>query len=225
MQQKRSYLCVPLALAYCTFSLPTMASVLFSDLGAPGDVYNSSSGWNVEGSGTVGGTSFDSASLFTAAGVGALSVTEIDLAVSLDSGPGTFDASIWTDSSGTPGTQLDEWSLSTANLFGSCCDLVSVTGITGLTLTGTDKYFLILEPVSSTDDSDNVWNKNNKGTTGVTLSSSNGGATWTNLGAGSTLAAFDVLSDPPVPEPGTWFLFAAGAGGLMMRARYTRRSR
>jgi hypothetical protein len=201
-----------------------MASVLFSDLG--GGVYDISSGWSIEGSGATG-TSYTTASLFTVVGSGSLAVTEIDLAVTLASGPGTFYASIWTDNSGTPGTEVDSWSpLSTSTVFGSSnSSLVSITNITGLDLTGGTKYFMVLGPLSTSDDSYNVWNEDSAGVDGLVLSSSNGGGSWTSLGTSNPLGAFDILSDPSAPEPATWFMLAAGIAAIAMRARYRPASR
>jgi len=226
VKQMRFNSCRQLALAFCLCSLPGMATVVFSDLGSsPTDVYESSNGWTVAGSGFLG-TSTTSAELFTAAGVGSLSVDQIDLAVGNANAPATFVASIFTDNSGLPGTQVAgaDLSLSTSTSLGTCCGLVTVTGITGVTLTAGDEYFMILGPVSTTDDSWNAWNYNVLSEDGLYVSSSNGGATWTSSGTDNPLAAFDVLADPPVPEPGSWLMVAVGAAALIMRARYSRRA-
>lgn len=223
MQQKKLYSRMQLALAICMCSLPATASVLFTDLGTTGNIYNDSSGWTVAGSGFLG-TSETAASMFTVAGSGSESVMEIDLAVAEVNAPNTFNAAIWTDVSNAPGAELDSWNLSTTSSTGTCCSLVSITGITGLSLTGGQEYFLVLSPLSLTDDSWNAWDKNNQGVDGLFLSSTNGGSTWTGGGTINLLGAFDVLGDPStVPEPGSWLMLAAGIGMIAMRARYIRR--
>ncbi|MGA3201241.1 MAG: choice-of-anchor R domain-containing protein [Bryobacteraceae bacterium] len=221
MQQKQSYPRAQLALAFCVCCLPSMASVLFSDLGGAGDVYSVGPGYTLSGSGFLG-TSETDADLFPVAGIGGQSVTEIDLAVINIFAPDTFSAAIWTDVGNAPGTQVAGafWDLSTTASSGTCCSLVSVTGISGVTLTGGQEYFMVLSPLSLTDDSWNVWDQNNQGVDNLVLSSTNGGSSWTSSGS-SPLGAFDVLSDPTAaPEPGSWFMLAAGIAAIAMRARY-----
>jgi hypothetical protein len=219
-----------LALAVCTVRIPAIASVLYSDFGSvPTSLYSPSIYLDIDGSTSVigeisGDTSNSVADLFTVQGTGSIAVEEVDFAVSQVSGPGTFVASIWTDVGGVPSVEKASWSLSTTNPAGTCCAIESVTGISGLALTGGTQYFMVLAPVSDTDASWNGWNENNQGVHGTSLESSNGGSTWTSLGT-TPFGAFDVLSDPPsvVPEPATWFTLAAGAALVLMFRRYLRR--
>jgi len=226
VQQKQFYRRAQLVLAFCVCSLPSMASVLFSDLGGVGDVYNDSSGWTVSGSGFLG-TSETAADQFGVTGIGSESVTEIDLAVVNVGAPDTFSAAIWTDVGNAPGTQVAGafWDLSTTASSGTCCSLVSVTGISGVALTGGQDYFLVLSPLSLTDDSWNVWDLNNQSVDNLVLSSTNGGSSWTSSESSPT-GAFDILGDPTAaPEPGSWFMLAAGIAAIAMRARYRLASR
>jgi hypothetical protein len=226
VRQKQFYRRARMVLAFCVLSLPSMASVLFSDLGGAGDVYNDGSGWTVSGSGFLG-TSETAAGLFVVTGIGSLSVTEIDLAVVNIDAPDTFSAAIWTDVGNLPGAQVAGafWDLSTTASSGTCCSLVSVTGISGVTLTGGQEYFLVLSPLSLTDDSWNVWDLNNQGVDNLELSSTNGGTTWTSSGS-TTTGAFDVLGDPTAaPEPAAWFMLAAGIAAIATRTRYRLASR
>jgi hypothetical protein len=220
------------ALAICMLSAPAISgSILFSDFGPSGDLYTDGGGWGIQGSASPIdnlGDSNQTANLFTVAGSGSLPLTQIDVAVGnvglvIDdySDPGTFYASIWTDSGGLPGAQVAGayWSL-TANTDGDCCSLISVTGITGIELTGGQQYFMILGPLNLADSSYDSWNLNNQGATDVVLGSGDGGYTWS--GGDSTLGAFDLIGNSSignfssVPEPNPVILF--GAGLLLMLA-------
>ena len=204
MKPKRLHSVLMPVLALCVCSLPAMAGVVFSDLGPADNVYDCCDGWTVSGSGTIG-DSYTSANLFTVAGSGSFSVTEIDLAVGDITTPDTFYAGIWTDTDGAPGTQLADayWSpLYATTIFGNCCGLVSITGITGVDLNGGQQYFMILGPLSTSDDSWNAWNQNTQGVNGDVQYSLNGGVTWTDYGS-STLGTFDVLGNATIPEPGS----------------------
>jgi hypothetical protein len=207
--------------ALCTCSLPA-ATVLFSDLGTGSNVYNTAElpppngiGWAIDGSTApgAGGLSEITADLFTVLGTGSLPVTQIDLAVSnSNSSLSTFYASIWTDNSGIPGAEMPGayWSWSTTNT-GTCCSLVSVTGITGVDLTGGSQYFMVLGPLGLTDASSNYLNYNyGVSITGIVVGSTNGGSTWAS-DLDVPLGAFDVLN---TPEPTTMALLGLGLAGV-----------
>jgi len=195
---------------------------------APGGyVYDAVIGWAAAGSGSnVLSRSSTAVNLFTVAGSGSLSVSEIDLAVgNVTPYANTFFATIWTDSTGLPGIQVADayWSTSTSATVGACCGLVSLTGITGVNLTGGDQYFMILGPLSVSDTSLNAWNDNNQGATGLVLYSNNGGSTWVSNGT-VTIGAFDVLSGA-TPEPTSFSLMLLETLAIAIAARKTRVSK
>jgi hypothetical protein len=199
--------------ALCVCSLPAAAgTVLFSDLGTGFDVYATGPGFNVAGSEGGTASSATEANLFTVSGSGSEAVSQIDLGASSFylGALGTFYAAIWTDSGGVPGSQVAGayWSQTTYTVFGNCCNLVSIAGISGVTLTGGQQYFMILGPVSLSDSSMVAWNENSQGVTGLAIYSTDGGGTWTNGGVEPIpIGAFDVIG---TPEPGTMLLLSSG---------------
>lgn len=195
----------------CSSATARAATVLFSDV-PPSAITYSYGGWEVQGSGCCV-VSITQASLFTVAGTGSEPVSEIDLAVFYDIQPSSFYASIWTNNSGIPGTQVPGayWTLSsnTQDDVDLCCAPVSITGISGVTLTGGTSYFMVLGPVSLTDNSHNFWAQSIFGV-GLQLESLNGGS-WLSSD-GSERGAFDVLSGTSVgvPEPDSVLLLSIG---------------
>lgn len=196
---------------------------IFSDLGTGNNVYNCCSGWTVAGTGTLG-TSFTAANLFNSGAGGTLS--QIDLGVGYVTGTNAFYASIWTDVGNAPGVQVGgaRWdNLSSSVNFGNCCGLVTISGISGVTLNASTNYFMILGPESLSATTWEAWNLNSTGANGLDLFSTDGGKTWNSNGTQS-LGAFDVIvGGAGVPEPSTFLLIGTGLlGVLAVRRKITR---
>jgi PEP-CTERM motif len=212
-------------------SLPACGgAVIFSDLGTGSNVYNTSSNsWGVEGSNNTfsPGIAQGIAALFTAGGSGSEAVGQIDLGMWYFGGLNTFTASIWTDVAGAPGSQVAGafWGLSTSNVYNNCCVLATVSGISGVTLTGGQQYFMILQPVSYSDTSTNGWAYNSQGVS-ADIQSTQNGSIWFDQGSSANYAAFDVLgAAAAVPEPGTLLLIGAGVAAVVLKKRMSAQTR
>jgi hypothetical protein len=197
-------------LGFC--AVAANASILFSDLGTGGSVYDSSGSSIVEGA----SPNITQARPFTVAGAGLFDLTRFDLGMNLaPTFPATFTASIWTDSSGQPGTELGSWDMVTTTPYLTCCTLTTQSGITGVTLTGGRQYWMVLGPRSPNDGSKVYWAFNTLGQNSAILGSLDGGATWIHDSRNAN-AAFDVQGIA-TPEPGSLLLLGAGLACTMIR--------
>lgn len=190
-------------------------SIIYSNLGSGGTVYQETSAYSVNG---VSTPPIYTAMAFTPSANYDLS--QIDLALGNISGTNSAIVTILTDSSDAPGTVLDTWDLTGLPAFGTTSTTLqtltpgsSTTPSAVIALNAGVQYWIEVAPgTSSTYD---AWNFNSTGATGPTWQSTTGPTTT------ETNGAFDVLGNSvtaTAPEPSTWLLLGIGLLGLLALA-------
>jgi hypothetical protein len=139
-------------------SSPPIGDTIFSNL-TSGNTYNTTIG----GIGVLsppGGEAL--AQLFTSAGN--YKVTQIDIALLRQFGTNSAVISLWTDSAGQPGTELGSWTVSGFPTIGSVSTPTAsmaggqiISGITGVSLSAGQSYFLIAAPTSASSNTALTW--------------------------------------------------------------------
>jgi hypothetical protein len=186
------------------------ATTIYSNFGATPPTFHQSLGYGVAGALAGGPGKFGAE--FTVPGAGAASVAGADVALEhilINGSNGVVDASFWTDSAGIPGTQIGGSFAVTAPA-GFPPTVVSISGITGVTLTGGQSYFLVLEPNDDFSHAD--WFANNQGSVGGVADIGGG---WQSIGTSAATPVFDVTGTlAPAPEPASWAVLGIGLAGL-----------
>ena len=190
--------------AFCIAALPANASdIVFNNFDV-GHGYNCCIGGTISGPSSLPGWNIQ-ANQFTAAVSG--SVSEIDIAIEYVTGAvNGATVSLWTDNGGLPGSMLGSWDIFNLPATGTCCNFSAITGISGISVTAGQTYFLM---ASAPGDTWDAWNWNSIGDTGLVDFSTDGGATW-NQAFGQTRYTFEIFANQAAPEPGSLALLATG---------------
>jgi hypothetical protein len=170
-------------------SLPIGSVVIHNNFG-PSYGYNCCTGWTASESGSAPGL-YRAANAFVPAT--SAWVTQIDVALSNNSGTNNATISLASDNGGVPGTILGSWSVANQPHFGSlsCCVVATVHTSRMIPLGAGGQFWLIVD--GGPNVANNTWDAWNWNTTGDTgLDAYNHGAGWV-LQPAQTLGAFDVI--------------------------------
>ena len=198
------------------------AATIYSNFGTSPPIFDQSLGYGVIGA-LVGGPGKFGAE-FTVPGSGVANVTGADVALQhilINGSNAVVVASFWTVSAGIPGTQIGgSFAVTATDNFPPA--VAPIGGITGVTLTGGQSYFLVLTPSNASSYVD--WSANNQGVTGGVADIGFG---WQSIGASAATPVFDVTGTLiPAPEPVSWAVLGVGLTGLGLVQRkrgYSRR--
>ncbi len=195
--------------------LARAGSIVFSDFGSPGTLYQAASGVPLTGYTTP--SSFvgflDQAFAFTPSA--SFTFTELDIALTYVSGTNDGVVSLWTDSGGEPGTTLAGWITGSVPAFGGCCTYQSFIPVPSLTLLAGQQYWILAAANGYSNQL--MWNLNSLGVTGPQATSVDQGPYSTST---SVEGDFQVLGTA-VPEPSS---VALSVLGFAVMAWYLKKS-
>ncbi len=178
------------------------ADVLVNTFGSSGVGYFPTVGWTLD-SGTYMGK------VFTVSGDYTLS--EIDIALRMDSETDSMLVSLQGDNGGSPGATLESFTVT--NSFGAgVSGVYNLASVTNAALS-TGTYYVTIEALNG---STGKWNLSNAGGQGQLVVSNDGGNSWTTFT--DTNGTVRVIGNP-VPEPFSLFTLGAGVAVCLRRKR------
>jgi len=188
-------------------------TVVYNNLGTPGNVYDCCTGLTAAGATSTPGTTYSAFSFTPSTTV---DFTQLTMGLSSVSGANAVTVELLGDASG-PGSVLDSWNVINLPTFGTCCTLQDLSG-NGIALNSGTTYWLAVLPGNSGTWA--VWNENTVGAMGAQYL--NQGSGFINVGS-QTVGAFEVegsaIVPSAVPEPGSVVLLSTGLLGLAWASR------
>lgn len=163
-------------------------SVIFSNLGTGGSVYNCCTGWTISAVGSIIGSQQWIGEAFTPASDA--TATKLKVGVGYVTGTNGVTIGIYTDKNGVPGKVLRKWNKKNVlPAFGTCCTLMVGNDSTGVPLTGGTQYWVVVKTSSLTPD---TWDAFNLSNSGIGDMAANFGSGWQAEGSNQQ-GAFAVL--------------------------------
>jgi hypothetical protein len=197
-------------------SSPACADTVFSNLGT-GSTYALTAEIPVLQSQDIAGT-------FTVAAGTSFNLTQLDIGLT-DAGDSAI-VELLTNSAGLPGTVIQSWTLTNLPVVSAVNSIQpsqTISGITGIVLSGGTQYWLAAFP--GTSGTQDFWNFSLTSQNDPLAVSGDGGGSWLQLlNLKPPGVAFDVQGTPisSVPEPSTVVLLAAGLLTVMLLTTWKR---
>jgi len=182
--------------------------------------FQTSAGNTISGSNTgVSGLSYQEVGqIFTPSQTAKLS--EIDAPFGYVQGTNSITLSLYTDNSGNPGTQLEQWSITGLQAFSTGSTTMVVTSNITPQLNAGSDYWLVAAPGASNTWA--AWNLTQNSITGYEINSNPNNPNWiTKSGTSSAFAVYGTpVQNQNVPEPGilsTLLGIGTAGGGMFLR--------